>query len=130
MDGAGFVFFALGLILFAFGHWLSLLVDIFDVAGWACEILAALLFAVRPLLWLRWWRSWIAFFSLGSLLLVLALCVDWPYSRVETIRLVASIAGLYCTVIGCVFSVTQWLVRRGENRVGLGRPATQRIRGA
>jgi hypothetical protein len=62
-----------------------------------------LLLLGRPLLWLRWWRDWIVFLWAGILLVIPSL-VGFP----------TLLCAVPCLLMALIFSIAQWLVRRGE----------------
>ena len=132
LDGAGCVFIALAAILFtANGSFTSSAVPGFggavsSAAGnvfgsifeWGCAIFGGLLFLGRPLLRLRWWKSWIAFLLGGAFLLLIAInglpiFADNPSLRMH-IDLATDLAGVSSIFMALVFAIAQSLVRRSE----------------
>jgi hypothetical protein len=136
LDGAGCVLVALAAILFAASNNFTAPVEpgfaggvsraagnIFDfITQWICCIFGVLLFLGRPLLWLRWWRSWIAFLAVGVLLLVVAFNDinsterllqnrSFDTGKIDT---VVELAGFASILMGFIFFVAQSLVRRSE----------------
>src|SRR5271166_2744493 len=93
LDGAGCVFVALAVILFSTQDTFTPPIEpgvsgaVSSAAGnilrfaleWSCAIFGGLLFLGRPLLWLRWWKSWIAFIVVGVFLLIVALNSMIPF---------------------------------------------------
>jgi hypothetical protein len=127
MDRAGFLF--LGLALFVFvaqnkltqrtasqwdfsGAWVVLIVL---PAFWISGTLGALLLLGRQLLQMQWWYSWIAFLAVGVLLwtdprdLVGDSASRYPF-RFDDFALM--LVGIASTIMGFIFLVAQWLVRR------------------
>jgi hypothetical protein len=127
MDRAGFLFLVLGLLALVWGDKRLPTGDPFGtgadeafafIAKWACSALGALLFLGRPLLWLRWWYAWIAFFAVGVVLLILffdstsakPVLLEMG-SEASTIMELVGFAGI---VMGFVFLSFQRLVRQTE----------------
>jgi|HubBroStandDraft_2_1064218.scaffolds.fasta_scaffold453245_2 hypothetical protein len=133
LDGAGLLFLAIAAFVYAapdrlrpppqpgmadFGGAAMNLVLVAII--WFAGSLGALLLVSGPLLFMRLWYSWIGFFAMGALLWTQAADLfDGPVGRISGGLDVshdqafnAQCIGIASILMGFVFLIAQWLVRR------------------
>jgi hypothetical protein len=139
LDGAGALF--LGVAIFVYSAQNSLragptpgmadfgggaqnfaLISIF----WFSGFIGLFSFLCRPLLWLQWWYSWIAFLAFGGVLWAGATSLfDGPIGRISggldfshDPAFNVQCVGVASILMGFIFLIAQWLVRRAvpENK--------------
>jgi hypothetical protein len=134
LDRTGFVFLGLAILFFlllrqltaapqpGFANFGAAVAELlFYSLLWISASLGVLLFLGRPLLRLRWWHSWIAFLAIGALLWTEGPGLVDPFyvSIREAFPLsdpgfVVVLVGIAFVLMGFVFLVAQWLVRRAR----------------